>query len=140
MLANQFPAGLKQEIKVKVAGVEGSFEKLLSIAKFEEAKLRDIIHPSSGSKKTDDFSKNQDHDCSSRGDRGRFNRQSRYDGSQFKSSASSQHHGSVMVGHLARECLQQRGAKPVESPGQSSTASKHAHHVTSKPSTTQGRQ
>jgi len=39
MLANQFAVGLKQEIKVKVAGIEGTFEQLLSLAKFEEAKL-----------------------------------------------------------------------------------------------------
>ena len=42
MLANQFAVGLRQEIKVKVAGVEGTFEQLLAKAKFEEAKLRDI--------------------------------------------------------------------------------------------------
>ena len=39
---------MKQEIKVKVAGVEGSFEKLLQIARFEEAKkLRDLGYSSS---------------------------------------------------------------------------------------------
>ena len=42
MLANQFAASLKHEITVKVAGVKGSFEKLLQIARFEEAKLRDL--------------------------------------------------------------------------------------------------
>ena len=42
MLANQFAVGLRQDIKVKVAGVEGTFERLLTKAKFEEAKLRDI--------------------------------------------------------------------------------------------------
>ena len=42
MLANQFAVDLRQEIKAKVAGVEGAFEKLLSNAKCEEAKLRDI--------------------------------------------------------------------------------------------------
>ena len=41
MLANQFAVGLRQEIKIKVAGVEGNFEQLLAKAKFEEAKLRD---------------------------------------------------------------------------------------------------
>ena len=42
MLANQFAVGLRQDIKVKVVGVEGTFEQLLTKAKFEEAKLRDI--------------------------------------------------------------------------------------------------
>ena len=42
MLANQFAAGLRQEIKVEVAGAEGTFEQLLTKAKFEEAKLRDM--------------------------------------------------------------------------------------------------
>ena len=40
MPANQFATGLKQEIKVDV---EGSFEKLLQIVKFEKAKLRDLM-------------------------------------------------------------------------------------------------
>jgi len=48
ILANQFAAGRGQEIKVKVAGVDGTFEKLLSIAKFEEAKLRDIVLSGAG--------------------------------------------------------------------------------------------
>ena len=42
MLANQFAVGLRQDIKVKVAGVEGTFEQLLTKTKFKEAKLRDI--------------------------------------------------------------------------------------------------
>ena len=33
---------MRQEIKIKVAGIEGTFEQLLAKAKFEEAKLRDI--------------------------------------------------------------------------------------------------
>jgi len=43
---------------VKVAGVEGSFEKFLQIAKFEETKLRDIVYLISGAKKPVDFLKN----------------------------------------------------------------------------------
>ena len=42
MLANQFAVDLRKKIKAKVAGVEGAFEELLSNAKCEEAKLRDI--------------------------------------------------------------------------------------------------
>ena len=42
ILANQFTAGLLPEIKVKLAGCEGTFEHLLSKARFEEAKLRSM--------------------------------------------------------------------------------------------------
>ena len=42
LASNQFAVGLRQDIKVKVAGVEGTFEQSLTKAKFEEAKLRDI--------------------------------------------------------------------------------------------------
>ena len=42
MLANQFAVGLRQDIKVKMAGVKGTFKQLLTKAKIEEAKLRDI--------------------------------------------------------------------------------------------------
>ena len=45
MLANQFAVGLRQKIKIKVAGIEGNFEQLLAKAKFEEAKLRDLGGP-----------------------------------------------------------------------------------------------
>ena len=41
VLAYQFVAGLKLEIRLKVAGHEGSFEQLLMKARLEEAKLRD---------------------------------------------------------------------------------------------------
>ena len=42
ILCNQFVAGLLPDIKIKVAGTEGSFETLLTKARFEEAKLRDL--------------------------------------------------------------------------------------------------
>ena len=42
ILANQFAVGLRQDIEVEVAGAEGIFEQVLTKAKFEEAKLRDI--------------------------------------------------------------------------------------------------
>ena len=42
VLSYQFVAGLRQEIKVKLAGVEGTFEELLVKAQLEEAKLRDL--------------------------------------------------------------------------------------------------
>ena len=42
VLANQFVVGLAPELKRKVAGTEGNFEQLLTKARFEEAKLREI--------------------------------------------------------------------------------------------------
>ena len=42
VLANQFAAGLLLELKTKVAGTEGKLEQLLTKARFEEAKLREL--------------------------------------------------------------------------------------------------
>ena len=42
VLTNQFVAGLLPAIKVKVAGSEGHFEELLTKARFEEAKRREL--------------------------------------------------------------------------------------------------
>ena len=41
ILCNQFVAGLLP-VKIKVASTEGSFETLLTKARFEETKLRDL--------------------------------------------------------------------------------------------------
>ena len=45
VLCYQFVAGLQREIKVKLAGVEGTFDQLLARARLEEAKLREIVEP-----------------------------------------------------------------------------------------------
>jgi len=42
ILCNQFVAGLLPDIKIKIAGTEGSFETLLTKARFEEAKLWEL--------------------------------------------------------------------------------------------------
>lgn len=42
VLSSQFVAGLLPEIKRKVAGVEGNVEQLLTRARFEEAKLKEL--------------------------------------------------------------------------------------------------
>ena len=42
VLCCQFVTGLRQEIKLKLAGVEGTFDQLLARARLEEAKLRDL--------------------------------------------------------------------------------------------------
>ena len=45
VLVNQFVAGLLPEIKSKIVGCEGDFNRLLAKARFEEAKLRDLGPP-----------------------------------------------------------------------------------------------
>ena len=42
VLAYQYVDGLKTEIRWKLAEVEGTFDQLLSKARFEEARLRDV--------------------------------------------------------------------------------------------------
>ena len=43
VLAYQFTAGLLPHLKAHIAGREGTFEELLTRAKFEEAWYRDIV-------------------------------------------------------------------------------------------------
>ncbi len=47
MLANQFVSGLRPELKSRIVGLEGNLETLLTRARFEEAKLRDLPQPTS---------------------------------------------------------------------------------------------
>ncbi len=49
VLSSQFVAGLRADIKAKVAGVDGNFDQLLTKARFEEARLRDVIGPARSS-------------------------------------------------------------------------------------------
>ena len=42
VLANQFVAGLRPELKVKVVGSEGNMEQLLMKARFEETKQKEL--------------------------------------------------------------------------------------------------
>ena len=42
VLANQFASGLLSELKSKLAGKEGGLEQLLTLARFEEAKIHDL--------------------------------------------------------------------------------------------------
>ena len=48
VLTNQFVTGLRGDIKMKVVGVEGSFDQILTRARFEEAKLRDLSNNETG--------------------------------------------------------------------------------------------
>ena len=46
VLSTQFVAGLRKEIKLKLAGQEGTIEQLLVRGRFEEAKLNELASPS----------------------------------------------------------------------------------------------
>ena len=103
MLANQFAAGLRQEIKVKVAGIDGTFDKLLSIVKFEEAKLRDIV-PSGASnmRKFTGYSRGHDHQSKDRGVQSHTDNQKHC----FNCNATR---------HFTKNCLVRGRAAPVDS-------------------------
>ena len=49
VLTSQFVSGLQPELKSKLAGKEGGFEQLLTLARFEEAKIRDLRTATHGS-------------------------------------------------------------------------------------------
>ena len=48
VLANQFVAGLRPELKAKVVGSEGNMEQLLMKARFEEAKQKELARVTPG--------------------------------------------------------------------------------------------
>ena len=52
VLASLFAADLLQPIKVKVAGTEGDFDTLLTQARVEEARLRDLRNTQQGRHKS----------------------------------------------------------------------------------------
>ena len=58
VLVNQFVTGLVGDIKTKFVGIEGSFNQLLVMTRFEEAKLKDLSTTSTGSLKSSDITSN----------------------------------------------------------------------------------
>ena len=101
VLAYQFAAGLKPEIRVKVAGHEGSFEQLLMKARLEEAKLRDLQPGPENVRR-----------ITERAPQGR---------PQLQGSTVDNRDRRCFVcgqgGHLKRQCPQLRRGKPVEAQG-----------------------
>ena len=102
VLTYQFVAGLKPELRLKVAGNDGTFEQLLMRARLEEAKLRDL-HPDSGTL------------------------QQTAERTQLRKPIQAAPPGSGtdrrcyvcgQLGHLKKQCPQLRRGKPVESRGQ----------------------
>ena len=109
MLANQFAAGQRQEVKAKVAG---PFEKLFSIAKFEEAKLRDILPLLKSAIQGSLAGFSRGHDCPSN-DQGV---KSRADNQKCCFSCNS-------TGHFSKNCPVRGRAAHVESQGRNNSNS-----------------
>ena len=93
VLAYQFVSGILPEIKVKVAGIESTFDQLWIKSHFEEAKLKDL---------------------SPRDGAGKFSRRStqRSENSQSNGSLNRKCYICSKVGHLAK-----RRGQPMEAPG-----------------------
>ena len=101
VLAYQFVASLKLEIRLKLAGHEGSFEQLLMKARFEEAKLHDLQPIPENTKQ-----------MTERTPQGRPQSQG--------SSADIKNRRCFVCGqggHLKKQCPQLRCGKPIESQG-----------------------
>lgn len=117
VLANQFVSGLHAAIKAKVAGSKGSFDQLLTKARFEEAKLRDLTGHGSQS------SVPPSPRPVSNPTQPQQLQQKQGGGKDFR-SASKNNQGNLprcyscgSTAHLAKQCPSHKGSGPVETPG-----------------------
>lgn len=114
VLASQFAAGLRTELKEKLTGVDGDIEQLLVRAKFEEAKRREL-RLDRGDRSRSGTSANTEQGGRA-GTNGRQSDQPHDRGRQRDLSQIICHHCGGK-GHIARSCPLKRRADPREAPG-----------------------
>ena len=110
VLSYQFVAGLRQEIKVRLAGVEGTFEQLLARARLEEAKLRDLAEQEPR------ISRKPINPHIADTERGKKESEHMSNRDQFSRGGPRCYHCRGQ-GHIARNCPMKGRAAPFESQG-----------------------
>lgn len=115
VLAYQFVAGLIEPLKLKLVGIKGTFDELLTKARFEEARLKERMRSNNSSRQaTQTGASNRE--ASSR-EPVSWNSSIRAPSATSQSKSERRCYSCGGVGHIARHCsLKGRGA-PVESKG-----------------------
>lgn len=123
VLAYQFVAGLHSDLKMKVAGTEGSFDELLAKARLHEAKLRDLAGETQKAIQKKPNESGNVHTSQPRG-----NEIPAGDRSKGKQSGSIRCFSCGSTGHIARQCRWRGSRSSEEARGRnrSSTDSKVA--------------
>ena len=115
VLASQFVSGLRPEIKAKIAGTEGSMDALLTKARFEEAKIRDLASNQQQRQKSfrSGFSGPSQHDKAAK--------PSEHQKAGTSEKSTVRCYGCGANGQYRNKCPVRDRGGPAESPGQRST-------------------
>ena len=119
VLTNQFVAGLRSNIKAKVAGTEGTFGELLTKARFEEAKVRELRStpakpPLSLSSRSNTHGQSTPRYSPTNGQSARREQQTRSNGPRQNPKKC---YTCGSTSHLAHQCPHWERTGPVEAPG-----------------------